>query len=244
MRAAGPSLRSNQTPDRHLAAARQGFRFASMALRFPALVLSVAVVAMLAQLPAVAQDVPPDRPPHGQAIEPMQPPKNLPRPQHGDRSRNLDFLFGALKAAPDADSAKQVENRIWALWLASGSDTANLLMTRVRAAIDATDLDLAMQLLDALIKVKPDYVEAWNRRATIHYMRKEYGESVDDIRQVLRLEPRHFGAMSGLGMILQEVGDDKHALDVFRRALEINPHLQRIPELVKSLSEKVEGRDI
>jgi tetratricopeptide (TPR) repeat protein len=215
-----------------------------MAPRFPALVLSAAALALLAASPSSAQVAPPDRPPHGQAIEPMQPPKDLPRPQHGDRTRNLDFLFGALKAAPDADSAKQVENRIWALWLASGSDTANLLMSRVKTAIDANDLNLAIELLDALVKVKPDYVEAWNRRATIHYMRKEFGESLQDIRQVLRLEPRHFGAMSGLGMILQEVGDDKHALDVFRRALEVNPHLQRIPDLVKSLSEKVEGRDI
>jgi tetratricopeptide (TPR) repeat protein len=215
-----------------------------MPWRFPALAFSAALV-LLAAAPSSAQTVaPPERPPHGQAIEPMQPPRDLPRPQHGDRTRNLDFLFGALKAAPDADSAKQVENRIWALWLASGSDTANLLMTRVRTAIDANDLDLAIQLLDALVKIKPDYVEAWNRRATIHYMRKEFGESLQDIRQVLRLEPRHFGAMSGLGMILQEVGDDKHALDVFRRALEINPHLQRVPDLVKSLSEKVEGRDI
>jgi tetratricopeptide (TPR) repeat protein len=201
-------------------------------------------LALLATAPVSAQPAPPDRPPHGQAIEPMQPPKDLPRPQFGDRIRNLDFLFGALKVAPDADSAKQVENRIWALWLASGSDTANLLMSRVRTAIDANDLDLAIRLLDALVKVKPDYVEAWNRRATIHYLRKEFGDSLQDIQQVLRLEPRHFGAMSGLGMILQEVGDEKHALEVFRRALEINPHLQRVPDLVKSLSEKVEGRDI
>ena len=75
-------------------------------------------------------------------------------------------------------------------------------------------------------------------------MRKEFGQSMLDIRQVLRLEPRHFGALSGLGMILQEFGDDKHALEVFRRAIEINPRLQKIPDLVKSLSEKVEGRDI
>jgi tetratricopeptide (TPR) repeat protein len=105
-------------------------------------------------------------------------------------------------------------------------------------------LDLAIELLDAIVKIKPNYVEAWNRRATIHYMRKEFGEALQDIQQVLRLEPRHFGAMSGLGMILQEFGDEKHALDVFRRALEINPHLQKIPDLVKTLSEKVEGRDI
>jgi tetratricopeptide (TPR) repeat protein len=217
-----------------------------MACRFPAFALvAAAALALLAPgASAFAQTVAPPEQPHGKAIEPMQPPKNLPRPQHGDRTRNLDFLFGALKAAPDDDSAKQVENRIWALWLASGSDTANLLMTRAKAAIDSNNLDLAIELLDAIVKIKPNYVEAWNRRATIHYMRKEFGEALQDIQQVLRLEPRHFGAMSGLGMILQEFGDEKHALDVFRRALEINPHLQKIPDLVKTLSEKVEGRDI
>jgi tetratricopeptide (TPR) repeat protein len=193
---------------------------------------------------ASAQTVAPPSPPPGQAIEPMQAPKDLPRPQQGDRTRNLDFLFGALKAAPDPDSAKQVENRIWALWTASGSDTANLLMGRTKTAIDGNDLDLALQLLDAIIKIRPDYIEAWNRRATIHYMRKEYGESLLDIQQVLVREPRHFGALSGLGMILQEFGDEKNALVVFRRAIEINPHMPKIPDLVKSLSEKVEGRDI
>ena len=90
-------------------------------------------------------------------------------PQRGDRTKNLDFLFEALKAAPDADSAKLVESRIWALWLASGSDTADLLMTRVKTAIDAKDAKLAIQLLDAVVELKPDYIEAWNRRATIHF---------------------------------------------------------------------------
>jgi tetratricopeptide (TPR) repeat protein len=202
-----------------------------------AILLAASVASALAQPKA-----PPG--PHGDAIAPMQPPADLPHPQRGDRVRNLDFLFGALKAAPDADSAKQVENRIWALWLASGSDTANLLMTRTKSAIDGQDLKLALELLDAIIKIKPDYVEAWNRRATIHYMRKEYGEALMDIRQVLTREPRHFGAMSGLGMVLQEFGDEKGALVVFRRVLEINPHMAKIGEQVKSLSEKLEGRDI
>ena len=94
-------------------------------------------------------------------------------------------------------------------------------------------------------KFRPSrFTAIWNRRAIIYYLRKEYGHALLDIREVPRCEPRHFGAMSGLGMILQEFGDDKHALEVFRRALAVNPHLQRIPELVKSLSEKVEGRDI
>lgn len=174
----------------------------------------------------------------------MQPPSDLPKPQRGDRVRNLDFLFEALKAAPDDASAKAVEDRIWAQWLASGSDTANLLMSRVKAAIEAQDLDLAIKLLTAIIELKPDYVEAWNRRATIYYMKREFAAALDDIRQVLAREPRHFGAISGLGMILQEFGDEKNALEVFRRALAIHPRLPKIPDLVKQLSEKVEGRDI
>lgn len=166
------------------------------------------------------------------------------RPNSPDRTRNLEFLFGALKAAPDADSAKLVENRILALWLASGSDTTDLLMTRVKAAVDASDLDLAVRLLDAVVEIKPDYAEGWNRRATIYFMKKDFNRAIVDIRQALGREPRHFGALAGLGMMLHEVGDDKRALEIFRRALEVHPHLPRIPDLVKQLIEKVEGRDI
>ena len=213
-----------------------------MRSRFLALATGLALLA-LAQ-PLAAQQATPPGPPSGDAIAPMQPPADVARPHRADQVRGLDFLFGALKVAPDADSAKQVENRIWAMWLASGSDTANLLMSRVKAAIDGRDLDLAIKLLDALVEIKPDYIEAWNRRATIYYMKKDFVRSMADIRQVLAREPRHFGAMSGLGMILHEFGDDRRALDVLRKALEIHPRLQKIPELVKSLSEKIEGRDI
>ena len=171
-------------------------------------------------------------------------PEKLPKAARGDRTKNLDFLFEALKAAPDADSAKLVEGRIWALWLASGSDTADLLMSRVKTALDGKDNDLAIELLSAVIGLKPDYVEAWNKRATIHFANKVYGKSLADIRQVLAREPRHFGALSGLGIIMQEFGEDKLALEAFRKALAVNPHLSKIPEFVKTLTEKVEGRDI
>jgi tetratricopeptide (TPR) repeat protein len=173
-----------------------------------------------------------------------QPPKKLPFVRHGDQTRNLDFLFGALKVAPDDVAAKAVEERIWAVWSISRSDTTNLLMSRVKTAIEKKDLDVAIKLLDAVVKIKPDYVEAWNRRATLYYMKKEYGRALHDIAEVLRREPRHFGALSGLGLILQDIGDDRRALDAYRRALAVYPRLQRIPELVKTLSEKVEGRDI
>jgi len=171
-------------------------------------------------------------------------PDKLPKAARGDRTKNLDFLFEALKAAPDADSAKLVEGRIWALWLHSGSDTADLLMTRVKTAIEGKDNSLAIELLTAVIGLKPDYVEGWNRRATLYFANKDYGKAVADIREVLAREPRHFGALTGLGIIMQEFGQDKLALEAFRRALAVNPHLPKIPEFVKTLSEKVEGRDI
>jgi Flp pilus assembly protein TadD len=171
-------------------------------------------------------------------------PEKLPRLPRGDRTKNLEFLFEALKAAPDPDSAKLVEGRIWALWLASGSDTTDLLMSRVKSAMDNKDNALAIKLLDAVTRVKPDYVEGWNRRATLRFAEKDYGGALADIQQVLGREPRHFGALSGLGVIMQELGEDKLALDAFRRALAVNPNLQKIPDFVKTLTEKVEGRDI
>lgn len=213
-----------------------------MPVRFPIprafhLALLLAMTAGLA--PAVAQDEPLS-PPAKQKKLPEAPAK-LPKV---DRTKNLDFLFGALKAAPDDVSAKHVEARIWAIWLQTPSDTAALLMARSKAAVDAQQIDVAIKLLDSIIKLRPDYIEAWNRRATLYYMQNDYGRSLADIQQVLSREPRHFGALAGLGMIMQEVGDEKRALEAYRKALAINPHLEKIPEQVKALTEKVEGRDI
>jgi tetratricopeptide (TPR) repeat protein len=214
--------------------------------------LGLAVAALAATLLAVpasgAEPKAGPAPKIAPKIEPkgkwVQPPKKLPRLSMRDSVNNLDFLFGALKVAPDNETAKAIEQRIWVLWMHSQSDTTNLLMIRVQKAIEAKNLDLALKLLDAIVKIKPDYVEAWNRRATIYYMRKDYGHSLADIRQVLRLEPRHFGALTGLGLILQDIGDDKQALEVYRRALAVYPKLERVPDIVKTLREKVEGRDI
>ena len=201
---------------------------------------TLAIIAVAAALvPAAAQPLDPT-----EQLKPVEPPTSLPRAQRGDRAQNLDRLFEALKLAPDDDSAKFIENRIWAIWMASASDTANLLMGRVKTAVDAQELDLAIKLLNAIIDIKPDFTEAWNRRATVYYAKKEFGRALADIRQVLAREPRHFGALSGLGIILQEIGDEKHALDAFRRALAVHPHLERIPDLVKKLTDKIDGRDI
>lgn len=171
----------------------------------------------------------------------VQPPETLPKVPRG---QDIEFLFGALKAAPSPEAAKAVEGRIWALWMVSPSDTASLLMSRVRRAVEAKNIDLAVKLLDSIVVLRPDYIEAWNRRATLHYMQKDFTRSIEDIRQTLAREPRHFGALAGLGLIMQELGEDKRALEVYRKAVEVNPHLPRIPDLIKSLTEKVEGREI
>src|ERR1700731_4536959 len=167
-----------------------------MASRFPRArnyLTAIALTAAMGALPiaAFAQDQN-DTPPKQQK-KPPEAPSKLPK-IGADRTRGLDFLFGALKAAPDEASAKPVE--------------------------------------------------AWNRGATLYYLQNDYARSLVDIEQVLVREPRHFGALAGLGMIMQDLGDEKRALDAFRKALAINPHLEKVPELVKTLSEKVEGRDI
>ncbi|MFZ5732811.1 MAG: tetratricopeptide repeat protein [Pseudomonadota bacterium] len=188
---------------------------------------------------AFAQAQPPVGRPQAKKLP--EAPEKLPKV---DRSKSLDFLFGALKAAPDQASAKHVEARIWAAWAQTKSDTAALLMTRAKVAMAAKKTDVALQLLDSIVKLRPDYVEGWNQRATLFYLQNDYERSLADIRQVLAREPRHFGALAGLGMIMQEIGEEKRALEAFRKAIEVNPHLERIPGLVKTLTEKVEGRDI
>ena len=198
---------------------------------------------MLAAVPAVASAQDPHAAPPARQKKLPEPPSKLPK-VGADKTRGLDFLFGALKVAPDETSAKHVEARIWAQWLQTPSDTAALLMMRSKAAMDAQQMDVALKLLDALVKLRPDWVEAWNRRATLYYLQNDYGHSLQDIQQVLIREPRHFGALAGLGMIMQDLGDNKRALDAFRQALAINPHMDKVPELGRTLSEKVEGRDI
>ena len=160
--------------------------------------------------------------------------------RYGGPTYSLDTLFSALKIAPDEASAKVIEDRIWAMWIASGSDTCNLLMSRVKAATDDKDYDLAVKILDAVIALKPNYIEARNRRATVYYLKQDYGHALADIAAVLTREPRHFGALSGLGLIMQDLGDDKLALDAYRKALAIDP-ISRTSPTVKTLSERSRG---
>ena len=209
-----------------------------MNLRFPVLVTAALALAAHSSLVSSAL---------AQAQSPREwpsPPADPPQGGRGGSTFSLDTLFNALKIAPDEATAKAIEDRIWAIWISSGSDTCNLLMSRVKDATDDRDYDLAIKLLDAIVTIKPDYVVAWNRRATLRYIKHDYGLALADIREVLAREPRHFGALAGLGLILQDIGDDKHALQAYQAALAIDPHLRNLSDIVKTLREKVEGRDI
>lgn len=161
-----------------------------------------------------------------------------------DRAKQLDGLFAALKAAPNAQIAKQIEKRIEVALAITESDTLNLLMIRAQTTMEAKEFKTALELLDSIIQVNPNYTEAWARRATLHFVRKDIYRSLADLRVVLAQEPRHYQALAGLGIILQDIGEEKRALEAYRRALEINPHLENIPEIVRRLKLKVEGRDI
>jgi tetratricopeptide (TPR) repeat protein len=156
----------------------------------------------------------------------------------------LDTLFQQLKAATNPEDARRTEQQIWHIWLDLEDDDGRLLLNRGLVYMSFEQYDQALAAFTQVVERLPDFAEGWNKRATVYFLMDRYDESVADIEKTLALEPRHFGALSGLGIILQEMGDDKHALDAFRRALAIHPHLERVPELVKKLSEKIDGRDI
>lgn len=161
-----------------------------------------------------------------------------------DPRSEIDALLDALSRASDAETASRIEQSVLQVWMVSGSDTIDLLMNRAVIAIETKQYPIALELLDAIIELKPDYVEAWNKRATLFYLIDDYDRSMRDIRQVLAREPRHFGALSGLGLILQEVGQKKGALSAFREAMSVHPFLENVQDSIKELVRDVEGDEI
>src|SRR5690606_11089565 len=121
------------------------------------------------------------------------------------RAERLDSLFETLKTETDADAAGEVENAILDIWLDSDSDTVNLLMDWTLQAMQRKQYPRALDFLDRIILMEPGYVEGWNKRATVHFLMDDYGKSISDIGKVLEIEPRHFGALSGLGIIFRSL---------------------------------------
>ena len=198
--------------------------------------LFAAALPALALQPAVA--APGDRPDVSTSaqVKPSDPQKG--------RQKVLDDLFDRLAKAQDDVEAKGVSGAIERVWMHSGSDTADLLMGRAMQALQRKDYALSQELLNAVVEIEPDWAEAWNKRATVRYLADDAMGSMQDIARVLKLEPRHFGALSGMGFILQRGGFDKGALEAFRKALDISPQQEEIRRLVEKLTLSVEGQGI
>jgi tetratricopeptide (TPR) repeat protein len=155
----------------------------------------------------------------------------------------LDNLFAQLEAAPDATTAATIEQAIWARWADSGSPTVNILLERAAAAETAGDAELAGRFLDQASDLAPDYAETWNRRANLAYRADDYRGAIAAIQETLKREPRHFGALAGLGLIYEELGQPRAALEAFRAALAIHPYYETALQGVRRLEPRVDGRD-
>ena len=160
------------------------------------------------------------------------------------RRRTLEDLYGKLAQAKDEDESKGLASLIAAVWLRSGSDTADLLMTRAEKAVADKNYPLAIQVLDRVVALQPNWAEGWNKRASARYLAGDLNDAMSDVEQVLKLDPNHFAALSGMAMILQRTGFDKRALQVYRRELAVYPHQPELEKLVEKLTLEVEGQGI
>lgn len=159
------------------------------------------------------------------------------------QTETLDSLFAELKES-DAQSAGRIEREIWNEWSKSGSPAMDLLLQRGRDAMAAGDMGAAIEHFTALTDHAPDFAEGWNARATAYFQAGEWGPSVNDIAKTLTLNPRHFGALSGLGMIFEQLEQPEKALEAYKAALAIHPHLQGVIEAVERLEAETAGTDL
>jgi tetratricopeptide (TPR) repeat protein len=156
------------------------------------------------------------------------------------RARRLDALFAALKSTKVEEEADTMVAEIWRLWLQSGNSEVDAQMQRA-ILLMASEPAMAMPILDDIVTRLPDWAEGWNKRATVLYLIGEYDRSLADCDRVLALEPRHFGALAGIGLIRIQKDEPREALAAFRKALAVNPFLKErfslIPELKRLVGE-------
>jgi len=144
----------------------------------------------------------------------------------GEETNLADDLLDKLKEVGTDEEATALETEIFETWLVSGSPTVDTLMQRGLEYQAAEDLEGARDAFDKAIAIKPDYAEAWNRRAVLFFNDGKYDEAVADLESAIQYEPRHFGAWIGLAMIFEAIDRPDAALRAYEKALEIHPRLQ------------------
>jgi tetratricopeptide (TPR) repeat protein len=167
---------------------------------------------------------------------------SLGAPVQADEAR-LDDLFQQLQTATE-EEARAITDNIWMEWSKSGSPAMDLLLKRGRDAMKAGAPMLAIEHFTALIDHAPEFAEGYNARATAYFQTGDLGPSVADIAKTLTLNPRHFGALSGLGMIFEQLNEPEKALEVYRAALAINPHMPDVKDAVQRLEVSVGGQNL
>ncbi len=156
----------------------------------------------------------------------------------------LDSLFEQLAAASTQEAGDEITDQIWEIWREHESEQINALMRAGQEAMatgQLWQLERAVKMFQKIIELDPQFAEGWNKRATVYFFLGQFEASASDVRKTLELEPRHFGATAGLGLILLQLEYHADALKAFERALEINPHLtgpklqiQRIKEILRN----------
>ena len=159
---------------------------------------------------------------------------------NSEREMRLERLFERLKNAPNAMAAEEVASNIKALFSENDSPTAELLLKQADQAFSSGDFMSALAILDVLTEQYPEFAEAYNRRATVLFLMGELERSANDLEQVLRIEPRHFGALGGLGLVRRAQGQLPEALSALREALAVHPFLRGAQQLVDEISQKIE----
>jgi tetratricopeptide (TPR) repeat protein len=153
-------------------------------------------------------------------------------------------MFQKLHDAPSESEANDAAQDIWAAWMESGSPTVDMIMERAVDAQTVGEYDTARALYDRAIMIEPDYAEAWSRRASLFLNDENFPEALRDLNEALRLEPRHFGAWAGLGIMMETMGAEKEALDAYRQALEIYPFMTQALQAEKRLAKQAEGQGL
>jgi len=151
----------------------------------------------------------------------------------------LDALFDTLKTSEISGELQETEVNIWAIWFESGRDEVDRLMEEAGVAVQSGQLPKAEALYSRVIKMAPEFSEGWNRRATVRFYRSDYDGSIEDIRQTLALEPRHFGAIWGLGMVLGRDRNFSGAITAFERLLEIKPNSRDAKPRIELLKQEL-----
>jgi tetratricopeptide (TPR) repeat protein len=155
--------------------------------------------------------------------------------------RRLDGLFERLRATSSEAEAEAAQQQIWRIWIESDDMLANRLMQGGSQAMATRQHALALEYFDRLVERAHGFAEGWNKRATVYYLMENYEASVLDIERTLELEPRHFGALSGLGMIYDAIGEPAAALRSFEAAVAINPHLYGTRQRIDALRRQLRG---